>query len=63
MLQDFITAREKFEAVGAHPYGSYYLGTGFTLTGVPLLIAIGIAVLASAFAIGARLTRDTEGLV
>jgi hypothetical protein len=27
------------------------------------LIAIGIALLASAFAIGARLTRDTEGLV
>jgi hypothetical protein len=63
VLQNFINAREKFEAVGADPYGQYYLGTGFTLTSIPLLVAIGIALLASAFAIGARLTRDTDGLV
>jgi hypothetical protein len=63
VLQNFIAAREALEAVGPRLDGSYYLGTGFTLTGGPLLIAIGIALLASAFAIGARLTRDTEGLV
>jgi hypothetical protein len=63
VLQNFISAREKFEAVGADTNGQYYLNTGFTLSGLPLLIAIGIALLASAFAIGARLTRDTEGLV
>ena len=63
VLQNFISAREKFEAVGADTNGQYYLSTGFTLSGLPLLIAIGIAVLASAFAIGARLTRDTEGLI
>jgi hypothetical protein len=63
VLQNFINAREEFEAIGTNQYGQYYLGTGFTLTSIPLLIAIGIALLASAFAIGARLTRDTEGLV
>jgi hypothetical protein len=63
VLQNFINAREALEAVGPGTAGDYYLGTGFTLTGTPLLIAIGIALLASAFGIGARLTRDTEGLV
>ncbi|HEY5229910.1 MAG TPA: hypothetical protein VIJ11_03325 [Galbitalea sp.] len=63
VLQNFINAREAFEAVGPGTDGNYYLGTGFTITGTSILIAIGIAVLASAFAIGARLTRDTEGLV
>jgi hypothetical protein len=63
VLQNFINAREKFEAVGAGNYGNYYLGTLFSFSGTPLLVAIGIALLASAFAIGARLTRDTDGLV
>ena len=63
VLQNYIAAREEFEAVGPGSYGTYHLGTLFSLSGGPLLIAIGIAVLASAFAIGARLTRDTEGLV
>ncbi len=63
VLQNFINAREEFEAIGANSTGGYYLGTLFSLSGTSLLIAIGIALLASAFAIGARLTRDTEGLV
>jgi hypothetical protein len=63
VLQNFIAAREEFEAVGPGTDGTYYLGTLFSLSGASLLIAIGIALLASAFAIGARLTRDTEGLV
>jgi hypothetical protein len=63
VLQNFISAREEFETVGPGNDGSYYLSTGFTLTGAPIFIAIGIALLASAFAIGARLTKDTEGLV
>jgi hypothetical protein len=63
VLQNYIAAREEFEAVGPGIGGTYYLGTLFSLSGAPLLIAIGIALLASAFAIGARLTRDTEGLV
>ena len=63
ILQNFINAREKLEAVGANDYGNYYLGTLFSFSGTPIFVAIGIALLASAFAIGARLTRDTEGLV
>jgi hypothetical protein len=63
VLQNFINAREKLEAVGANDYGNYYLGTLFSFSGTPIFVAIGISLLASAFAIGARLTRDTEGLV
>ena len=63
VLQNFINAREALEAVGPGTDGNYYLGTGFTISGTSILIANGIAVLASAFAIGARLTRETEGLV
>jgi hypothetical protein len=70
LMQNFIAAREEFEAVGNNHNSGYYLGTGFTFTGTPLLIAIGIAILASAFAIGARISReraalaeDIEGLV
>jgi hypothetical protein len=63
VLQNFINARETLEAVGASDYGNYYLGTLFSFSGTPIFVAIGISLLASAFAIGARLTRDTEGLV
>jgi hypothetical protein len=63
VLQNYVAAREEFEAVGPGSYGTYHLGTLFSFSAVPLLIAIGIALLASAFAIGARLTRDTDGLV
>jgi hypothetical protein len=63
VLQNFIAAREEFEAVGPGSYGTYHLGTLFSFSGTPLLIAFGISLLASAFGIGARLTKDTDGLV
>ena len=62
ILQSLIAAREAVEILGRTVNNDYY-GPGFTFTGLPLMIAIGIALLASAFTIGAHLTRDTEGLV
>jgi hypothetical protein len=63
VLESFISQREAFEAIGASATNDYYFAQGFSFTGLPLLFALGIGLLASAFAIGARLTRDTEGLV
>jgi hypothetical protein len=64
VLESFINNREAYEALGNDPSGDYYAtAAGFTYTGLELFIAAGIGVLASAFGIGARLTRDTEGLV
>ena len=63
VLESFISQREAFEAIGTSSTSGYYFAQGFTFTGLPLLFAAGIGLLASAFAIGARLTRDTEGLV
>jgi hypothetical protein len=62
-LGGVLYARRTWEAVGPGTDGNYYLGAAFTITGTPLLIAIGNVLLASAFGIGARLTRDTMGLV
>jgi hypothetical protein len=63
VLQNFIAAREALEAVGPGRYGIYHLGTFFSFSGTSLVIAFGISLLATAFGIGARLTRDTDGLV
>jgi hypothetical protein len=63
ILESFIGERESFEAFGGGIGGAYADATGFTFSGFSILVAIGIGVLASAFAIGARLTKDTEGLV
>jgi hypothetical protein len=63
-LSSWVGLREAYEAVGsnvaASPYSDAY---GFQITGVWIVVAFGIGVLASAFAIGARLTRDNEGLI
>lgn len=63
VLESLISQREAFEAIGGSPANDYYFAQGFSFTGLPLLFALGIGLLASAFAIGARLTRDTDGLV
>jgi len=64
-LDSWVGLREAFDAVGSNvnltsPYADEY---GFQIHGVWILVAFGLGVLASAFAIGARLTKDTEGLV
>ena len=64
VLDSWVGLREAYEAVGNLNYSNpYYDQSGFQVTGLAIYIALGIGVLASAFAIGARLTRDTEGLV
>jgi hypothetical protein len=63
VLESFIGTREAFEAIGSGSQTYYSASPTFQFTGGELLIAGGIFLIASAFAIGARLTRDTEGLV
>jgi hypothetical protein len=64
ILENFINNREVFEILGNHVDGDYFSASAqFQFTGVELFIAVPIAILASAFAIGARISRDTEGLV
>jgi hypothetical protein len=64
VLQQAIANREAYEAVGNNNIDGYYsMVAGFQFSGLSLIVALGIGLLASAFAIGARLTRDTEGLV
>jgi hypothetical protein len=63
VLQSLILSRETIEAVGSSTAGLYYDQNGFSFSGLSIIIAFGISVLASAFAIGARLTKDTDGLV
>jgi hypothetical protein len=62
-LDSLIAQREAFEAIGNLEGPDYYYGGGFQITGLGLLFGFAIGVLASAFAIGARLTRETDGLV
>jgi hypothetical protein len=62
ILQSLIGEREAFEILGSGG-SDYYSSEGFSFSGLPILVALGIALLASAFAIGAKLTKDTEGLV
>lgn len=62
-LDSLIAQRETFEAIGSLDGPNYYSGSGFQITGLGLLFGLGIGVLASAFAIGAKLTRETDGLV
>jgi hypothetical protein len=62
-LDSLIAQREAFEAVGSSEFGNYYYGGGFAISGLGLLFGVGIGLLATAFAIGARISRDTEGLV
>jgi hypothetical protein len=64
VVQSLINNREQYEALGTNGSGSYFSAVaGFTFTGTYLVAALLIGVLATAFAIGARLTRDTDGLV
>lgn len=64
VLDSWVSLREAYEAVGNLPYGgAYYDQDGFHISGLAIIIAFGIGILASAFGIGARLTHDTEGLV
>jgi len=63
VLESLISQREAFEAFGHLSTGAPYSPPGFTFSGLPLIVAAGIGILASAFEIGARLSRDTEGLV
>ena len=64
-LGSWINLREEYEAVGNNTnlQSAYYYQGGFDLSGVWLLAAIAIWVLAGAFAIGARLAKETDGLV
>lgn len=64
-LDSWVGLREAYDAVGSnvHATSPYYYQDGFQIHGVWILVAFGIGVLASAFAIGARLTKDTDGLV
>ena len=68
-FQEFIDAwvrmREAFEAVGSSFLSdtAYYNSDGYEISGLSIFIGLGIGVLASAFAIGARLSKETEGLV
>jgi hypothetical protein len=70
-LDSWVNMREGYEAVGGFDNTSaYYSANGFQIGFVSLFIAFGIGVLASAFGIGARVTREraalakeTEGLV
>ncbi|HEY2644290.1 MAG TPA: hypothetical protein VGI56_11115 [Galbitalea sp.] len=62
-LDSLITQREAFEAIGNSGGPDFYYNGGFQISGLGLLFGLGIGVLASAFAIGAKLTRETDGLV
>jgi hypothetical protein len=64
-LDSWVRMRAAYEAIGDNLQSTspYYNAEGFAISGIAIFIALGIGVLASAFAIGARLTRDTEGLV
>jgi hypothetical protein len=63
LLESFIGLREAYEVLGNQQSGTYFHEGGISVSGLAIFIALGIGLLASAFAIGARLTRDTEGLV
>jgi hypothetical protein len=64
-LDSWVGLREAYDAVGSNLNATspYYDPYGFQIHGEWIVVALGIGVLASAFAIGARLTKDTEGLV
>jgi hypothetical protein len=63
VLDSWVGLREAYEAVGSSPGGFYYDPDGFTISIGWIIVGLAIGVLASAFGIGARLTRETEGLV
>jgi cytochrome bd-type quinol oxidase subunit 2 len=63
MLNSWVGMREGYDAVGNFTEASrYYSQSNFQITGVSIYIALAIGVLASAFAIGARLTRERAAL-
>jgi hypothetical protein len=59
VLNSFIHSRESIETFGPADGGGY----GLQIGGLSVFIGMGIALLASAFLVGARLSRETEGLV
>jgi hypothetical protein len=64
VLQSWVNNREVYEALGRHESTTYFSSVaGFSFPGLSLIVGLLIGVLASAFAIGSRLARDTEGLV